>query len=146
MPLTQRERLRMYLADPLNSDGVDDYSFFKNDEIDDLLVQAEQSLFLAAYLGWAIKAAKYAELVDVMESGSQRNLSQKHRQAILQMKWFFDVAERDTATRDSVGRVAGKVAKILTTGIDKVVVNEYIGEQPTSVRQYPTHRMNPTLG
>lgn len=140
MSLTAAQRVRLYVADPLNEEGSDDGSFFSDEEILDLLEQANSSLNLAAYLGWAMKAAQYAELVDITESGSTRSLSQKHRQAVLQMKHFYDVAARDESQLLLNTRVVGKVASILSRTGETVLTNEFIGPEPTQVRQYPTHR------
>jgi len=61
----------------------------------DLLLEDADSLETAAALGWEKKAARYAELVDISESGSSRKNSQL-RTAALEMHSFWQAKAAET--------------------------------------------------
>ena len=58
----------------------------------DLLLSGATSLEDAAAIGWQKKAARYAELVDVTESGSSRKQSQLHAAALKEWETYADLA------------------------------------------------------
>jgi hypothetical protein len=62
----------------------------------DLLLAGQTSLEAAAALGWQKKAARYAELVDVSESGSSRKNSQLHGMALKQWETYTELADEGT--------------------------------------------------
>jgi hypothetical protein len=63
---------------------------YSDQEIDEILARNTTNevvdLDLAALEIWYAKAAEWAGLVDVNESGSDRNMSQLHKQAVTQIK------------------------------------------------------------
>lgn len=60
---------------------------------------------LAAMTVWEEKAAKYAGLTDIVESGSERKLSQLHKQALGQVKLYTDKVSAELGVSSAV--VAG---------------------------------------
>lgn len=118
-----------------------------SDEIIEMLFSQNDGYIKGAVAeGWAMKAARYSELVDITESGSTRILSQKFRQAMAMAAHWMKQVEKESPGVNFVP-VVGRVAKILEDG-DTIVINEYIGEESfpiANVRPYPTHRMPSVL-
>lgn len=70
----------------------------------DLLLAGQTSLEGAAAAGWQKKAARYAELTDVSESGSSRKNSQLHPMALKMWEQYAELAdEGDTAAPAGTG-------------------------------------------
>jgi hypothetical protein len=63
----------------------------------DLLLAGATSLEAAAADGWEKKAARYAELTDVSESGSSRKNSQLHPMALKMWEKYTELAEEGDA-------------------------------------------------
>lgn len=120
MALDATQRLRRMVGDRIppggNTDGTD--TFFSNEEITDLIEEAEGNLNVAAYAGWTAKMAEYAEFVDIDESGSTRRLSQLYKNAALMQAHYgkFMVA-LDAAL---VGRVVGRAVSLRETSCNPV--------------------------
>ena len=85
-------RLRRMVADRLPRDGDDTDTFWTNEDITDLLVWNGNNLTLAALAGWIEKAGFYAERVTVVESGSERKLSDIHKHCLNMIKYFTALA------------------------------------------------------
>ena len=83
-----RRRVREMLGE------TDTTSAWEAHDIDLLLGDAD-SLEAAAALGWEKKAARYAELVDISESGSSRKNSQL-RTSALEMHAFWQEKASET--------------------------------------------------
>lgn len=80
---------------------VDDYS---NTTLAAML-DSGLTLNAAAASIWRRKAATYAGLVDVSESGSSRSMSQLYKNAVAQATFFQDLANSETTTEVLAGRV-----------------------------------------
>lgn len=105
MARTLQERLRGYLGEVIQDGQTDADTFFSDETIDNLLLEAGDNLFYAVYLGWEEKAAFYSGATDVDESGSSRKLTQLYRQARLQADIWRKRSE--DATTAGTGRVSG---------------------------------------
>lgn len=122
-------------GDPLLSD----------EEITLILAANKGFMNAAAAEGWAIKAGRYASLVDISEGGTDRNLSQKFKQAYQMANFYVGRVEKEfPAAESSRIPVVGRVAKILG-GCDGVVVNAYIGAQEPGTRRWLDHKMDPYI-
>lgn len=75
MPLDDISRLRGLIAERVPTGGDPSDTLFSDEEIEDFLDQASNNIRAAAYLGWIAKAGEYANLADVTEGNSARNLS-----------------------------------------------------------------------
>lgn len=83
--------MRMLLGDP-DPAPAGTTRFFSNDQIV-MLRRNTESFERAAEYGWSAKAAFYANLVDINESGAERFLSQMHKNAIRQIQQYHIAAE-----------------------------------------------------
>jgi hypothetical protein len=141
--ITPHEKLRRYLGDKIEVGQDETQKFFPNAEIDSLIEEYGGDLIAAAADGWTQKASKFADLIDIDESGSTRKLTQRYRQANERARYF---AQRlvDAAVASSAGfRAIAKVASLdesadeaLGPYLTKIGSHGY-----TEVRTYPTHRM-----
>jgi hypothetical protein len=84
----QIAELRLFTAE------YDESSY--TDEALGLILDASSSTKVAASTVWTQKAAKYAALVNVSESGSSRNLSDLHQNALRMAATLGAGAEEDT--------------------------------------------------
>jgi hypothetical protein len=90
----ERNRLREYINEPNDSDGWTDTRL-------DGYIDDATNLFNAAALIWGVKAATYAGLVDVSESGSSRSLSGLLKQAQAMRTQYKEMgADEDNAALD----------------------------------------------
>lgn len=83
--------MRMLLGDP-DPAPAGTTRFFSDDQINMLLLNTE-SRDRAAQVGWSAKAAFYADLVDINESGAERLLSQMHKNAVRQAQLYQKSAQ-----------------------------------------------------
>lgn len=116
-------------------------ALFSNDDIVDILFMHGNNLDEATVEGWQRKMARYARLVDVSESGTDRKMSQKFKNAQAMVKFWQGVLDA-TATID-VGRyrtlVVGRVVNLRGTG-SQSLLTPFSG-YADHVREYPTHRL-----
>lgn len=103
--LTDDERLRNLLGEPIPPDGTEDDTMFLNVEIKQLL-ESNPNLDRAAYEGWRVKAAKYSGLVDTTEGNTQRKFSQLRAGAMDMMKLYERDRGGPTEGRARVGRIS----------------------------------------
>lgn len=86
------DALRLRLGERVPSPGSDADTMFSLDEITAILA-ASASLLQATVLGWQMKAAELARLVDTAEGDSSRKLSQRYAQAEKMVKvWQVHLA------------------------------------------------------
>lgn len=100
MALTDAERLRAMLNDTDPDDPI-----LSAEQIADLLTAADNNLERAAYDGWRIKSAYYADLVDVTEGNASRAMSDLQDHAILMMKTYERSRSGPTEGRTRIGRI-----------------------------------------
>lgn len=87
---TDIEELRDYVGEPDNTSGWTDQKL-------GAYVDRGPTLFDAAASVWGAKAASYAKLVNVSESGSSRNLGELQKNA-LAMSAYYRAMSREQAT------------------------------------------------
>lgn len=99
MAITEADRLRGLLND------TDEDNYIVTDEqIEDLLAESSD-LERAALGGWRIKAAYYADLVDITEGNASRKMSQLHDHALLMIKAYSGSRSGPTEGRTRIGRI-----------------------------------------
>lgn len=102
--------LRDYLGERIPDGGSEDDTFFTDAELEDMITSNPYEVVGAAVTGWAAKAGEYARLIDINESGGQRLLSQKYRQAAAQLKFFQDMLTAQIAADAATVTAAGRSA------------------------------------
>lgn len=88
MALTDAQRLRSLLGEEIPTGGSEADTLFTDEKINDLLTAAGGDADLAAASGWRVKAAHYADLVDVAEGNSSRAMSDLHKNALAMARAF----------------------------------------------------------
>ena|SRR5687767_14243107 len=105
MAVTAAEHLRMLLGERIPADGVDTDTMFSEEEIQLFLLEGHGSVKAAAYHGWVAKAAELANLANVIEGNSSREMSELHRQALRMVDRFSGHASTPSRGRARIGRI-----------------------------------------
>lgn len=109
------ERLRARLSEEKTdefSDGSE--TMFKDSAIFDMLGMTGNDLNLATLEGWIRKAAKLSRLIDISESGTSRELSQKFKAANTMIDLWTSRCGKDAEGRLAAmrGRVVGRAVNL----------------------------------
>lgn len=104
MALTPMDQLRLYIDDPMPTDGTSDPEF-SDDVLQSLLDGVNQSPERAAVEGWRFKAAKAASLVDVTEGNASRAMSDMVAHGLQMMTVFEKSRTGPVEGRTTIGRV-----------------------------------------
>jgi hypothetical protein len=133
-----RARLGESKVDP---DGDGSETFFDDDAVFELLTYADGDLDRATAEGWIRKMAKYARLVDVTESGADRKMSQKFKNAKEMVAFWNKIVSGAVIERQNAlaGRVVGRAVN-LRCDSSEPVLTPFSGYSD-HVREYPTHRL-----
>lgn len=137
-------RLRSRLAESkTDPDGDGSETFFTDAEITDLLSYSENELDAATLEGWLRKKARYARLVDVSESGTDRKMSQKFKNAQAMVKFWSDFLGDVAGSRQEAlaGRVVGRPVNLRCaddTGLSSLTPFSGYSEH---IHAYPSHRL-----
>lgn len=138
-----RRRLRDTLTDP----GDDSGAFFLDEEIHSLLAMNGNDIIGAAYDGWLVRAAFYQDHVDVIESGSDRRMSQMFKNAMAMVEFYRKAKLGNVADKNAAiaGRVVGVVASLRGEYVDTfglVASARYRASQTQTgyVRIFPLYR------
>lgn len=102
-PLAPLDLLRLYIADPLPTDGTE--PMFTTDELNAALASCNNNPERAAVEGWRWKAAKYAALVDVTEGNAARAMSDMQGHALEMMRHFEASRSGPVEGRTTIGRI-----------------------------------------
>lgn len=134
-----RSRLDEMKIDPLG-DGSE--TFFTDDQIADIFFFSDSDLDAATLEGWLRKQARYARLVDVSESGSVREMSQKFKHATIMVRFWQSVIgdAADAASLALAGRVVGRAVNLWGTE-DPLALQTPFSGYSDHIREYPTHRL-----
>lgn len=135
-------RLRELLGEEkLAGDDDGSGTFFTDTQIADLLEYANDDLNVAAWEGWKRKMARYARLVDISESGSNREMSQKFKHAqIMEKVWAGIVGDIAAGRSAALQRVVGRSVN-LGAEIDSLALLTPFSGYADHIREYPTHRL-----
>lgn len=105
MVWTPEDQLRSLLGESIPDGGVDTDTYFTSAQIANLIIESQGNLNRAAYAGWQMKAAHYADLVNVTEGNSVRQMSDLQGHALAMVKMYASESSDLTAGRTRVGRV-----------------------------------------
>lgn len=109
------ERLRARLSEEKTDEfGDGSETMFKDSAIFDMLGMTGNNLNLATLEGWIRKAAKFQRLIDISESGSTRELSQKFKSAKEMIDLWTNRCGKDAEGRLAAmrGRVVGRAVNL----------------------------------
>ena len=99
------ERLRLLLGEPIPAGGSDADTYFTDIQITDLLLQGGNVVNRAAYEGWRMKAAHYADLITVTEGNAMRQMSDLYTHAMGMVKHFGAAGPELTSGRTRIGKI-----------------------------------------
>lgn len=97
--------LREYLSDPTPESGDEDPPMFSDARLEAMLARADGDPERAAADGWKMKAANYAEMVDVTEGNASRAMSDLQDHALNMSKTFEKSRSGPTEGRTTIGRI-----------------------------------------
>lgn len=117
-----------------------DYSIFGEDDLMEILAYADDDIDTATFEGWKRKAARLSRLIDVSESGSDRQLSQRYKQAKSMLDyWGKTLSDAGNAHADAIaGRVVGRV--INWAKVEDPNPGTPFSGYSEHIHAYPTHR------
>lgn len=102
-PITDIDRLRLEVDDPMPTDGTDPQ--FSNAQLQDALDQAYGNVERAAAIVWRWKAARAADLVDVTEGNASRAMSDLQSHALDMVQHYERSRSGPTEGRTTIGRI-----------------------------------------
>lgn len=102
------DRLRALLGESILEGGNDEDTFFSDEDIQNLLDENNGLIRRAAYEGWEMKAANYANLMTVSEGNALRQMSDLFDHAQAMLKQYSAAGNNLTAGRARVGRIVRK--------------------------------------
>lgn len=109
MAITDSDRVRSMLGEEVPVGGNEGDTLFTEEKLADLIVAADGDLEAAASAGWRLKAAHYADLVDVSEGNSTRAMSDLHKNALAMAKYY--AGEIASGALGSRNVVIGEIAR-----------------------------------
>lgn len=144
--MTELELLRGMIGERIPRNGTEMDTNFLDTELQDILTYAQNRLNLAAAICWGMKAAFYADLVDMRESGSERKLSQLNRNAREMEKLYRTQANIDEEAFNAALRAAPRSARWAVPADERVPYPiEIASGGQTSIRHYPLMRSFPSI-
>jgi hypothetical protein len=99
------DRLRGLLGERKPPGGSDTETLFTDTQIDDLIEEAGGDLEKAAFAGWRYKQAEFANLVNVTEGNSRRDMSDLLDNANAMVKLYGNATGGNTEGRTRIGRI-----------------------------------------
>ncbi len=109
MAISDSERLRLLIGEQIPDGGQPEDTLFSEEEIATLLSDANGNFDRAAYEGWRLKAAIFANLVDVTEGNASRAQSDLQAKALDMMKVFARSTEGPTEGRTRLGKLTRRL-------------------------------------
>jgi hypothetical protein len=103
---TDQENLRLLLGEPIPPGGVAAETMFSEEEIESFLSKANGHVEQAAYYGWQAKMAQYANLVNVIEGNSSREMGELHKGAKRMVDLYAGFAPTPGRGRARIGRIS----------------------------------------
>lgn len=105
MATSAPDKLRAMLGERIPKGGTFDDTLFTDQQILDLIEDAGDNLERAAFEGWRIKLAEFANLVDVTDATAQRKMSDLSENAEAMVKVYQRASGGNTEGRTRVGRI-----------------------------------------
>lgn len=138
--------LRSRLAEPKpegDADGTQ--TFFSDNTLQMMYAGAGGDLDEATLEGWMRKAAYYQQFYNVGESGSERQMSQKFRQAVAMVDIWRSVVNKNAQGRTGAslrGSVVGRPVNLRQNGyVDAAPLSWPFSGYSEHIRIFPTHRL-----
>lgn len=100
MATSDVERVRLLLGEPSDAETL-----FTDEEVQELLTESNDDIERATYEGWRIKAAKFANLIDVTEGNASRAMSDLHDHAMKMVAHYARASAGPTEGRTRIGRI-----------------------------------------
>lgn len=117
------------------------YDVMDDNTILDLISYSGGDIAIATLEGWIRKMARYARLIPVSESGSQRDMDVKFKNAKQMVElWSAVVGEVSDATASALQRVVGRVVNLRDKPDPISALTPFSG-YADHIREYPTHRL-----
>ncbi|MCA1800476.1 MAG: hypothetical protein LC650_04210 [Actinobacteria bacterium] len=105
MPLSNLDKLRGMLGEPIGEGESESDTLFSDAQLEGLIEETNQNLERAAYEGWRLKAAHYANLVDVVDGNAARALSDLMGHADKMIKVYMRASAGPTEGRTRIGKI-----------------------------------------
>jgi len=105
MALTDVNRLRDLLGEPIPEDGTQADTLFTDERLKDFLDLAGGDVERAAFEGWRAKAAQLANLVDVADGNASRKMSDLLDNAEKMVRYYQRSSAGPTEGRTRIGRI-----------------------------------------
>lgn len=105
MALSDAERVRQLLGESVGPGQSEADTLFTDEEIEGLLAESFNNVERAAYEGWRVKAAKFANLVDITEGNASRSMSDLQDHALKMVAHYARATAGPTEGRTRVGRI-----------------------------------------
>lgn len=105
MPLSDIDKLRDMLGEPIGEGQSESDTLFQNITLQGLITDANGNLERAAYEGWRLKAAHFANLVDVVDGNAARSMSDLYDHADKMIKVYQRASAGPTEGRARIGRI-----------------------------------------
>jgi len=105
MAITNIDRLRQLLGENIPEGGTEDDTMFSDEQIEDFLNQGNSDIDASAYYGWKAKMAELANLVNVTEGNSSREMGELHKAAKRMTDMYAGFAPTSGRGRVKVGRI-----------------------------------------
>ena len=104
----QITELRLLIGESIPVGGSDVDSLLTNVQLTKMIEDSTGNLERAAYEGWRVKAAQFANLVDVTDGAASRSMSDLLKNATDMVKLYAKSSTGPTEGRTRVGRIVRK--------------------------------------
>lgn len=134
--------LRLLINERIPATGSDADTRFTDNELAAILERMGLSMYAAAAEAWYVKAGMFEMMIDVDESGSNRNLDQIFKHAISMGDRYARAfkTEGDALAGAVEGRVVGIAVSPWTDDADPNVIYPFSGYEHTYTRYFPVAR------
>lgn len=105
MAVSDEDRLRALIGEKIPDGGDETDTQFSTAQITQILVDCSYNMDRAAFEGWRLKAAIYADLVNVTEGNASRNMSDLHKHALDMAKAYGTSSGNLTQGRTRIGKI-----------------------------------------
>lgn len=105
MAITAEEELRSLLGEEIPQDGAADDTMFSDEMVAHFLAKGHGVVEAGAYYGWRAKAANLANLANVIEGNSSREMGELHAHATRMMDRYAGYVPTPSRGRARIGRI-----------------------------------------
>ncbi len=136
-------QLRILINERIPSGGTEADTRFTDNELALILVRCNYNIYAASAEGWYVKAGMFSMMIDVDESGSNRNLSDIFKHALSMGDRYRKAGADQDKELAAIyeGRIPGKaVSPWKVCEDDPNVIYPFSGYEVTYSRYFPIHR------